>query len=97
MTLNPDHVIDLHPDYCRNCGSSLENEQLIKGKSRQIIDIPPIQAVWTEYRTYGKNCSCGCTTIADFPERVTSSISYGNNIEGLIGYFHARHYLPFAR
>lgn len=31
------------------------------------------------------------------PEGVTSPISYGSNIEGLIGYLHARHYLPFVR
>lgn len=96
MTLNPDHVLDLYPDYCHNCGASLENEQAIKGKSRQIVDIPPIKAIWTEYPTYGKNCSCGCNTIADFPEGVTSPISYGNNIEGLIGYFHARQYCPLC-
>lgn len=97
MTPTPDIVMDLYPEYCRNCGAPLENVRSIREKSRQIVDIPTIKAVWTEYRTYGKNCSCGCNTIADFPEGVTSPISYGSNIEGLIGYFHARHYLPFAR
>lgn len=97
MTPNPDHIFDLHPDYCSDCGSSLENRQAFKEKSRQIVDIPPIKAVWTEYRTYSKTCSCGCNTIANFPKSVQSPISYGNNIEGLIGYFHARQYVPFAR
>ena len=97
MTADPDTTIELHPDYCRNCGLSLENVTSNKERSRQIVDIPPVKAVWTEYRTYGKHCACGCRTIADFPETVVAPVSYGSNIEGLIGYFHARHYLPFAR
>lgn len=97
MTTAPDTVIDLQPEYCHNCGLSLETARAIKEKSRQIVDIPPIKTVWTEYRTYGKQCACGCRTVADFPEGVASPVSYGGNIEGLVGYFHARHYLPFAR
>lgn len=31
------------------------------------------------------------------PEGVATPVSYGSRIEGLIGYFHARQYLPFAR
>ncbi len=97
MTGNPDKTIELKPKYCRGCGLSLRHVPAIKEQSRQIVDIPPIKAVWTEYRTFGKVCSCGCRTIADFPKGVGSPISYGGNIEGLIGYFHARQYLPFAR
>ena len=97
MTATPDRTIELHPDYCHNCGLSLENATSTKESSRQIADIPPIKAVWTEYRTYSRQCNCGCRTAADFPKGVDSPISYGSNIEGLIGYFHARHYLPFAR
>lgn len=97
MTAFPDIVIDLEPGHCRNCGSSLEHVPSVREGARQVVDIPPIKAVWTEYRTYGKHCACGCRTIAGFPETVVSPVSYGSNIEGLIGYFHARHYLPFAR
>jgi transposase len=97
MAPTPDKIIELYPGYCRNCGSPLERVPATKERSRQIVDIPPIKAVWTEYRTFGKVCPCGCRTIADFPKGVGSPVSYGNNIEGLIGYFHARHYLPFAR
>ena len=97
MTATPDNIIELRPGYCRNCGSSLEYVPSIKGSSRQIVDIPPIKAVRTEYRTYARQCGCGCLTVADFPEGVDSPIGYGGKIEGLIGYFHARQYLPFKR
>jgi len=97
MTATPDKIVELHPDYCNNCGLSLLEVEATKKQSRQIIDIPPIKAVFTEYQTFSKICSCGCTTVADFPQGVNSPISYGENIEALVAYFHARQYLPFAR
>ena len=97
MTSTPDKIVELQPDYCNNCGLSLLEVEATKKQSRQIIDIPPIKAVFTEYQTFSKICSCGCTTVADFPQGVNSPISYGENIEALVAYFHARQYLPFAR
>lgn len=97
MTADPDHIVELRPDYCRNCGSSLDKGSLSLERSRQTVDIPPVRAVWTEYRAYGAQCACGCRTVADFPAGVDSPVGYGSNIEGLIGYFHARQYLPFKR
>jgi transposase len=97
MTSTPDKIIELHPDYCNSCGASLKELSAIKEQVRQIIDIPPIKAVYTEYQSFSITCNCGCQTTASFPKQVTSPISYGATIESLIGYFHARQYLPFAR
>lgn len=97
MTTTPDVVVELQPDYCRNCGLSLKYEQAIKEKSRQIVDIPAIKAVFTEYQTFSKICSCGCQSISEFPKGVDTPVSYGERIESLIAYFHTRQYLPFAR
>ena len=97
MTSDPKHTIALVPDYCNNCGSSLEEFISVKERTRQIVDIPPIKAEWTQYNTYSKRCSCGYCTESDFPQGVSSPVSYGSNTEALIAYFHARQYLPFAR
>jgi len=97
MTSIADKIIELQPDYCNTCGLSLLEVAAAKKQSRQIIDIPPIKAVFTEYQTFSKTCSCGCITVTDFPQGVNSPISYGENIEALVAYFHARQYLPFAR
>lgn len=97
MTATPDKIVELQPDYCNNCGSSLLEVMATKEQSRQIIDIPPIKAVFTEYQTFSRKCGCGCTTVANFPQGVNTPVSYGENIEALIAYFHARQYLPFAR
>jgi len=97
MTASPDTIIELTPDYCRGCGASLKGKPAIKGKSRQIVDIPPIKVIYTEYQSFHKICNCGCQNIADFPKGVNAPVSYGENIEALVAYFHARQYLPFAR
>jgi transposase len=97
MVENPDKTIELHPDYCSGCGSSLLEVLSKKKQTRQIVDIPPIKAVYTEYQAFSKVCKCGCETSPGFPKGVDSPISYGKNIEGLIGYYYARQYVPFQR
>jgi len=97
ITSTPDNIVELRPDYCRGCGASLKNITLVRESSRQVVDIPPIKAVCTEYRSYVGQCGCGRRTVADFPKGVDSPVGYGHNTEGLIGYFHARQYLPFKR
>lgn len=97
MVKNPDHVIDLIPEFCNNCGSSLEAIDLVGLKTRQVVDIPVPKAVFTEYRSYAKTCGCGCKSRASFPAGVTSPVGYGPRTESLVGYFHTRQYLPFAR
>jgi len=97
MVSNPDDVIDLIPDYCSACGKALEQISAIPSSVRQQIDLPPITPVYTEYRSYSKQCSCGKASVGDFPSYVNAAISYGPSIEALVGYFHARQYLPYAR
>ena len=97
MTATPDIIIKLKSDYCKNCGASLEGMPILKEQSRQVIDIEPVKVIYTEYQAHIKSCSCGCKSEMNFPLGVNSSISYGENIESLVGYFHARQYLPFAR
>ena len=57
MTAIPDKIIELHPDYCSNCGESLSQCVPVKEQVRQIVDIPPIKAVFTEYQTFSKTLS----------------------------------------
>ena len=97
MTKIPDEIITLIPDYCNECGASLTTQDSQGKEVRQVVDIPPIKAIYTEYQSFSKQCTCGCVTRSPFPIGVNSPVSYGSNIESLIGYYHARQYLPFAR
>jgi transposase len=97
MSITPDSIIKLEPAFCKNCASSLAHSFSTKEQIRQTIDIPPIKAIYTQYETYSKLCTCGCRNVADFPEGVNAPISYGQNVEALVAYLHTRQFLPFAR
>lgn len=94
---NPDEIIKHSPVECSSCGNSLSNhaEQLVS--KRQLIDIPVIVLKCIEHRVYKKQCSCGHTTVSNFPKHVANPVQYGPNVESLTGYLHARQYLPYGR
>jgi len=97
MTKNPDKVIDIFPEHCEKCNQSLISILPAYLSSRQTIDIPPVKAIYTEYKVYKKTCSCGCQTVSKYPNNVTSHIGYGENIQSLTAYFHTRQYVPYQR
>ena len=92
-----DETIKHSPAQCSGCGCNLANhpEELVT--TRQLIDIPIIALKCIEHQVYKKQCSCGHTTVSAFPKHVANAVQYGPNVESLIGYLHARQYLPYAR
>ena len=97
MTDTPDKVIEHVPDFCCACGSDLQNVSVEFVSKRQVIDIPVIKPEYIEYQIFKKQCSCGHSNCASFPENVNASISYGANAESLVGYFFSRQHIPFFR
>lgn len=92
-----DKVVDHSPGYCNLCGNDLSSEPQILIEGRKVVDIPEIKPSCVEHRTYRKVCSCGHCTDGRFPAHVAASIQYGPNVESLVGYLHARQYLPYVR
>ena len=78
-TLTCSKVIDVivkhSPTQCDGCHSNLDDitEQLVS--TRQLIDLPPIALQVLEHQVYKKQCSCGHTTVSDFPKYVASLCS----------------------
>ena len=97
MVETPDNIKNHIPAYCNCCGESLEKSILIPAGKRQVYDIPKIEIKVTEHQVYKRQCRCGHITEAEYPGEANAPVSYGNNIESLIGYFHTRQYLPFKR
>ncbi len=97
MIKEPDLIKKHIPEYCSCCGKDIKNTPYHFVNKRQVIDIPEIKFETTEHQTYKRVCSCGHTTKSPFLLHVNAPVSYGNNIESLIGYFHTRQYIPFKR
>jgi transposase len=92
-----DEVIEHIPGYCTNCGNDLSGVVQTFIEGRKVIDIPVIKPIFLEHRTYSKMCICGHCTESEFPAYVAASMQYGPNVESLVGYLHARQYLPYKR
>ena len=92
-----DEIIKHSPEQCSSCGCNLSSNTEHLVSTRQLIDIPTIVLKCIEHQVYKKQCSCGHTTLSDFPKYVANPVQYGPNVESLVGYLHARQYLPYAR
>jgi transposase len=97
MSTNPDEIQELHPSFCNTCGASLLGRPTELVARRQVIDIPPIIPVTTEYQCFSTTCTCGHHQKADFPNGVTNNIQYGPNIQTLVVYNSVYQCLPFYR
>lgn len=97
MTQTPDEVIEHRACFCPECGNDLNNQPFEFFGKRQVIDIPPIRQIITEHRVYRCKCTCGRIVESEFPDGIDSPVSYGRNIESLVGYLNVRQYLPFKR
>lgn len=97
MTASPDFVAPLVPLFCGICAKALDPEKAKLFERRQVVDIPPIKAQTTEYRSYGIPCNCGHYQVASFPEGVDNHIQYGPNISALTVYHNVYQYIPFKR
>lgn len=92
-----DEVQELRSDYCQGCGSALPEGQSIVSR-RQVVDIPPVQPVYTEYRQYGCRCpSCDHFQRAHYPAGVNTPIQYGPRIEAYTAYLNVYQYVPYQR
>jgi transposase len=98
LTDTPDVVIDLSNDFCRRCGASLSTTTPTLQARRQVVELPPIVPIYTEYRQYSCTCpSCQLVQSPAFPLGVTAPIQYGSNVESLLSYLSVYQYLPYER
>jgi len=92
-----DTIVEHMPNYCNCCGTDLNGVPEVLIDTRQVIDIPVIKPTCTEHRIYRKTCSCGHNMDSNFPAHLTAKVQYGAGVESLVGYLHARQYLPYQR
>jgi transposase len=93
----PDIIEEHKPLFCTACGNDLGDAASVLQEKRQVVDIPPVAAIYTEHRIFKKVCNCGAATCGTFPAEVNASIQYRPRIESMIAYMSSRQYVPFAR
>jgi transposase len=76
-------VVVIKPEQCAHCQASLAGEDLTPWR-HQVIEIPPIKPVVTEYQWHQLMCSaCGEVTRAPWPTEVPSG-TYGPRVQATV-------------
>lgn len=84
-----DHVVDLRPLRCRQCGRRLAGDDPQPAR-HQVTEIPPAQAEVTEYRRHTLACgTCAVQTEAEWGEEVPKG-SFGARLQATIAYLTGR-------
>jgi transposase len=82
MVENPDRIQELRPmGPCPACGAALEDQPAILKERRQQFDLPKPMYVVTEYRQFQVQCGCGQRYQGEFPEGITSNVSFGPHLK----------------
>ena len=78
-----DEIVVLKPDQCAGCHARLTGDDPTPFR-HQVIEIPPIQPVVTEYQWHQLSCrACGETTRAPWPKGVPSG-TYGPRVHATV-------------
>ncbi|HVB63686.1 MAG TPA: IS66 family transposase [Nitrolancea sp.] len=94
----PDHTVVHHPAICAGCGAMLDAATVVGQARRQVVDLPPLRLMTTEYVVEQRRCPCcGQLTPAIFPAAARGSVSYGPRLRGLAVYLQTYQLLPYAR
>lgn len=94
----PDEIIKQKVEVCSCCGKSLKRLKPREIEKRQVHEIPEIKLSVIEYQSEVKRCdNCGKINRARFPERVTSPVQYGQNLQTMAIYFMHRQLIPYER
>jgi transposase len=66
------HVVELVPKQCKGCRRRLVGRDA-KPRRHQVVEVPPLSAVVTEYRSHALECSaCGMVTREEVPAHARS-------------------------
>jgi transposase len=101
----PDEIVSLTPDTCGGCGADLRNAENQQSQTTkvvgiaQVIDIPPVVPVITEYQKLSVICGCGHVNEGQYPSFVSPSggIQLGPNISSFLVYMNTAHHMPYQR
>ena len=97
LVLEPDMIEDCVSHFCRECGRDLSDIDGELDFISQVVDLPTIAPITTEYRHYKKVCICGCCNKGYAPRKRGSQITFGRNIRAIVTYLNVVQCMPYER
>jgi transposase len=94
----PDHIVVRRPPVCPQCAASLADEEVDGVERRQVVEVPPVQAIVTEYQSFRVCCPhCQTRVRGAFPAAVRAPVQYGPRLRALTVYLTHQQLLPYGR
>lgn len=86
------------PAACDGCGGDLAGAKLVGREKLQVVDIPEIKALVTEYPMVSRRCGCGVVSCGQMPAGVRGGpVAYGPNLQAAAALLHAHGQLSQER
>lgn len=97
MVEHPNKVVVLEVSRC-SCGQSLDTVDSSKVITRQSFDLPEIKMMVTQFEQHTKVCPC-CSSVNTkaFPDNVTATTQYGDNLRSFMAYCNTYQMIPYDR
>lgn len=98
-TDSPDSVENIIPNYCNECGNSLEDSELVMDYVTQVISLPEMKPIVKEIRHYVAICSkCGARIQSHVArKRGQMPLSMTLPVKSLVVYLSVVQFLPYGR
>lgn len=98
LVVAPDHVVVQRPVVCPACATDLSGVAVEGAERCQVVELPPVCPVVTEYQGAGVRCP-RCHTLATraFPAGVTAPVQYGLRLRATAVCLTHQHLLPYNR
>lgn len=94
----PDHVVVQRPAVCPGCATALDGAAAVSVERRQVVEVPPVRAVVTEYQGVRVCCAhCQTITTGAFPADVTAPVQDGPRLRAIAVYLTHQQLLPYGR
>jgi len=78
------------PAACGGCGGDLAGAGLVGREKLQVLDVPELGALVSEYLLVSRRCGCGVVTCGQMPAGVRGGpVAYGPNLQAAAALLHA--------
>jgi transposase len=97
FSLDPDLTIKHIPMFCGHCQKDISSIKEELMSTRQVVDLPIVEPIYTQHECYQRMCSCGHASQSSFPSQIKAPIQYGPNVQSTIAYLSVRQFVPLKR
>ena len=93
----PDDTVVHAPVLCPCCGDDLADAPVVGTETRQVIDVPAVEAIVSDHVVEKRRCGCGTVTAGEFPPEARAPVCWGPRVRALAIYLVVRQHLPIGR